>query len=1106
MRASSDIPRRFSLASHRTRWALVIAAAVLIVVVAVAPRVASLYTDFLWFRSVGFSSVWTKTITIQIGLGCTFTVVLFGLLWGNLVLADRLAPTVPALAPADELVARWQELAAAHMRWVRLVVCAGFALIGGVSAHSQWDNWLLFSNAKPFSASSAPWTGTDPLNHMNDGFYVFRLPFLDWVVGWAFAAIVVTLLLCLVAHYLNGGVRPHSSMQRVSPQVKAHLSVLLAVLALVEGVNYYLQRLSLVLSTKYKIVDGATYTDVHAMRPALLLLIAISAIAAGLFLYNVRQQGWLLPAVAVALWGLVWVLVANVYPAVVQSLVVNPAQNVKELPYITDNITATTSAYGLQNVSEVPFEGGATITAPEVTGKSSSSLANQQSLANIPLLDAGLSDINSVFTAKEGFWNYYSMSGPTTDRYDLATGPGGSVKETQVLVSARQLNSGGVSGSWVNQHLQYTHGYGAVVTPANQAGVDPTDGYPAFSLAGLPPTGQPSVAAQPRIYFDDSGQSVGGYVIADSGQREVDYEDPVTRNEKTSNYTGPGGVMAGGLLRRLAFAVSFSDYNILISSEVNSSSRILYYRNVVERLEKAAPFLSYDSDPYPVILDGRLYWVVDAYTTTDNFPYSEQAGSNDGAGVNRLSPTSALANEPFNYLRNSVKAVVDAYSGKMWLFVQDPDDPIIQTYERAFPKLFTPMTQANSDIAGITNHWRYPEDIFTVQTNMFSTYHQQNAPVFYNNSQAWGIAQNPGAGEVGAAATSTVPSVQGGLGAPTVTTAGPQDVMPLYELVALPGQSHQSFVLVQPFVPSSSSGDKQNLTAFMTASSDPADYGALSVYTIPAGQTVDGPHLVSTAVETNSAISSVITLLGRVGSKVVLGNVVLTPIGQALLYTQPLYVAQTSNGIPRLGDVIVVYDGTAFQSGTTSPTLGAALCQVTNPGGGHPFASYCSSPPVTTKPSHPRGKGGPHTTTTVPATTTTVPSATTTSSTTPSGPPVPTPHETVAQYLATAEQDFAYADAALKAGDLGTYQNDIRAAEAAVADAYNLEQARKKPTTTTTSASGPTRTSGRTRTSGLTSTSRPTTTSSGPPGTSRPTSTSGSRPTTATTQASAHSS
>ena len=378
------------------RWAIGIVVLVVIIVLALAQRLASFYTDLLWFRSVDLSSVWTKTITVEAGLGATFCVIFFGLLWGNLWLSDRLAPSAVLASPGDELVARWQQLAANHMKW---------------------NNWLLFSNAASFTTASAPWkNGLDPLNHLNDGFYVFRLPFLDWVVGWAFSALVVTLLLCVVAHYLNGGIRPGSPVQRVSPRVKAHLSVLLAVLALVQGVNYYLQRLSLVLSTKY-VVDGPTYTIVHAVRPALVLLVAISVIAAALFLYNVRQQGWLLPVVAVALWAIVWALVANVYPALVQALVVNPAENVKEAPYIQDNITATTFAYNLQSVTSQPFQGNAPITASEVTGNSPTAQANQQSLSNVPLLDPTI--MGSTFTKEQGFRGYYSMSGPSSDRYDL---------------------------------------------------------------------------------------------------------------------------------------------------------------------------------------------------------------------------------------------------------------------------------------------------------------------------------------------------------------------------------------------------------------------------------------------------------------------------------------------------------------------------------------------------------------------------------------------------------------------------------------------------------------------------------------------------------------
>ncbi|HTW10772.1 MAG TPA: UPF0182 family protein [Acidimicrobiales bacterium] len=1044
MRAPSDIPRRLSLANRRTRWALVIAVVALIVLFAMAQRLAQFYTDYLWFRSVNFSSVWAKTITVQIGLGATFTVAFFALLFGNLWLADRLAPAGATLAPPDELVSRWQEISSGRTHWVRLALAASFALIGGLSAHSQWGNWLLFSNAQPFSSATAPWNGLDPLNHWNDSFYVFKLPFLNWLVGWAFSALVVTLLLCLVEHYLNGGIRPHSSMQRVSRQVKAHLSVLLAALALVEGANYYLQRLALVLSTKYPILDGATYTDVHASRPALLLLIAISVIAAGLFLYNVRQQGWLLPAVAVALWFLVWVIVANIYPAIIQDLVVKPAESTKEAPYLTENIKATTWGYGLQNVQTHRFQGNSLITPSEISGKAPDAVVNRQTLSNVPLLDVDVSGMNSVFNKEQGFWGYYTMSGPSTDRYDLPTGTDGKNSETQVLISARQLNSGGAPSSWVNQSLVYTHGYGAVVTPVNQSGIQ-SGGTPNYTLQGLPPSGTPTIS-QPRIYFDNSSGAASSYVIAGSDQPELDYEAPTTFAEKTTHYSGTGGVAMGGFLRRLAYAVSFSSPNIILSSDIESSSRILYYRNVVQRLEKVAPFLAYDSDPYPVITNGSLYWVVDAYTTSNNFPYSEQAGAS--ADFSRLPGPSygsdSLSELSFNYVRNSVKAVVDAYTGQMWFFVMNQPDPIIATYEQAFPQLFTPVDDAEKDIPGITAHWRYPEDIFTVQTNMYSIYHQTNTTVFYQNSQAWAIAQNPAAGGV-TAATTTVP---GPLGVPAVSPP-PPDVMPEYELLALPGDPNQSFVLMQPFQPASSSGQKQNLTAFMTASSDPSDYGNLDVYTIPGGTSVEGPYQVTSAIEQKPSISSELTLLGQKGSRVVLGDVMLTPIGQSLIYTEPLYVEQESNQLPRLADVIVVYGSSAFDSGTSTndPTLAAALCQVTNPDGSHPFASYCAHAPSTTTTTTVPSRGHHPPTTT--STTTTVPPATTTTV-----PSTPGTARSAAQDLAIAEQYFADANRALKEEDLATYQNDIRAAEAEVGLALESLEAHKATTTSLPAKSG----------------------------------------------------
>jgi len=1014
-----------------------------VVLVVFVQRGASYYVGYLWFRSTGFSTVWDKVQLEQIGLSAVFSVVFFAFLWANLWLADRLAPAL--LPPDDELVARWQNLAAGQMTWIRLVIAGLFGLIGGISAHSQWDNWLLFTNAAPFPNS-------DPVYHLNDGFYVFRLPFLSWLASWLFAAIVVCLLLSLVAHYLNGGVRPHVPGQRVGPRVKAHLSVLLAVLALVQGGSYYLQRLSLVLSQKY-VVDGATYTDLHATSPALVLLMAIAVIAAGLFIYNVRQQGWLLPAVAVALWGLVWLLVANVYPAIVQAFVVQPAENVKEAPYITRNIKATQVAYGLQDVEQATFQGNAEVSPAQVTGSTPQAVANEQTLANVRLLDPQV--MGSTFTKQQSFRGYFDMSPPAVDRYDM-TGPGGRLRMTPVLISARVLKPSGVDPpTWVNTHLEYTHGFGGVVAPANESGVDLSDGYPDYSLSDLPPQGQPALSgqsAQPRIYFDASSDSADGYVIVNSAQQELDYEDS-SGNQTYSSYAGSGGVQVGGLFRRAVLALSEGDFNILISSQVTSQSRIILYRNVVQMLSKVAPFLSYDSDPYPVVLNGRVYWVVDAYTTSDNYPYSEQADTS------RLPSTSGLYGQAFNYISNSVKAVVDAYSGKMWFFVQQPNDPVVQTYENAFPKLFTPMSKANSVIPGITSHWRYPEDLFTVQTNMYQRYHQANASVFYSNAQRWDVAQNPAVGEVGTT-TSTVPVL------PVVTTAqaaaGPpsaQSVMPTYELMALPGQDQQSFVLVEPFQPHSN-GDRQDLTAFMTASSDPNDYGQLTVYETPPDATVYGPYQVTTAVQENPVISKEITLLNTNGSQVVLGSVVAVPIGSTLLYVQPLYVEQSQNQLARLADVIVVYNGTAYDSGNAS--LDGALCKVTNTDGTHPFASYCSTaaakapPVVRAKPAKPAAHPKVTTTTvanlpttTGPTTTTGVPAPTTRSSIVLPGPQ----RQSVAQLLAGAQQDFALANAALKQGDLVAYAQDIAAGEALVAKAAQLAG----PPTTARTTTEPTR-------------------------------------------------
>ncbi len=425
----------------------------------------------------------------------------------------------------------------------------------------------------------------------------------------------------------------------------------------------------------------------------------------------------------------------------------------------------------------------------------------------------------------------------------------------------------------------------------------------------------------------------GGFVIAGSKQQELDYQSANGGSEVQSRYTGTGGVDAGSFVRRAAFALRFGNIDFLLSGQITSNSKVMYYQNISSRVHKAAPFLRFDTDPYAVILNGRIYWVVDAYTTSNNVPYSQEANTSrlNGGG-------STLAGTKFNYVRNSVKVVVDAYNGSMKFFVVDPNDPVIRAYEKAFPDLFTPVSQANRDFPGITSHWRYPQDLFTVQTNMYGRYHLTNVGQFYTQNNAWNVAQNPGSG---------TPGQQTQVGVSQLAPNGqaiPVSVprfTPTYLLTHLPGQSQLTFLILEPFVPVSQSDKQQNLTGLLTAQANGQGQGQLESYTTPPGVNVDGPLQAGSAISTNTKISSEISLLNQQGSKVQLGNLVTVLLGQTLLYVEPLYVESSINSIPQLRDVIVVYNGTAYNSGNAS--LDNALCSINNADGSQPFASYCNT-------------------------------------------------------------------------------------------------------------------------------------------------------------------
>ncbi len=811
------------------------------------------------------------------------------------------------------------------------------SLIVGSQAIGQWNNWILFRHSTPFDA-------TDPQFHRNVAYFVMSLPFEQFLVHWALVALFLVLVVTVLSHYLNGGIRMQGSRPRVRPAVKAHISVILGLLALVKAVGYYLARFNLDLSSN-GYVQGAGYTDVHARLPALELLILVSLAAAVLLIYNIRRQGWALPILGVGLWFLVALTAGTIYPAAIQALKVNPSQNNLERPYIQRNIDATRTAMGLDNVQTVAYPAAASLTASELS-------ANGDTLANVRLWDP--TQTQQTFDKLQDLRTQYQFNSLAVDRY-MVNGT-----ETPVIVGVREINPNDLpSSSWVNTTLQYTHGYGMVVSPANTA---TSNGDPEFAVGGVPPvsnSGLPTIT-QPSVYF---GLNNAGYVVANTKQPEMNYQLTNGTNDET-HYAGDGGVQLSNFFIQAMFAVRFSDFNLLISNQITSQSRLMFDRGVQARVSKAAPFLSLDSDPYPVLLHGQIYWVQDAYTTTDNYPYAENAN------ITAL-PASSGLNENFNYVRNSVKVLVNAYTGKMTFYVMDPNDPIIRTYESAFPGMFTPASQMGADLKA---HLRYPEDIFTVEASMYGKYHITNAASFYSAADAWALSPSPGSGSPSQALqTLTTTNAQG----EEVSTGQLVPMAPLYQVLKVPGQNQQTFNLLDAFVPISGQSQIQTLSGFMIAGSDPGHYGQLQMFVTPRNNPVNGPAIVAAKIDATAAVSGKISLLNQEGSQVLLGNVLMIPVADSLLYIQPLYVESSRNAIPELQQVVAVYGSLPAAIG---PTLSSALSQVFQA----PVSTASGNNAVT-------GTLSPQ----------------------------------VRALLAEAQQSWQASQADLKAGNLGAYQTDI---------------------------------------------------------------------------------
>ena len=697
----------------RTRT-LVVAGGLLVLVWALA-GLARLYTELLWFGEVGKTRVFWGVLEARVVVGLVAGVGTGAFVAANLWAVEWLARRSRQQGtgwpdPPD----RWQAMFAPHLRRLEAAVVALLALGAGLHAAGRWQTVLLWRNRVSFGDADAQF-------HRDIGFYVFTLPLQRLVFGWLLFILLAGLVVATAAYYLMGEIRPRLAGRRVAPEARAHLSVLLGVVLLFKAWGYRLDQFSLVFSPR-GVVTGASYTDVHARLPALRLMVLLAPVCAVLVIATARSRGFALPASGLVLFGLSSILVGGVYPSFVQRFQVAPQELQRELPYIQRNLDATRKAFRLDQVATTEFAAAERLPAATLR-------ANQITVGNIRLWEPGVLKIG--IQNLQAIGQYYEFSDVDVDRYPIGGTP------RQVMISAREADPRNLDRSaqtWQNLHLAYTHGYGVVAAQVNTAAAS---GRPAFVVSGFDQPGAAIPIRQPRIYYGEPPPDTPAYVAAANRQPEVDAPAPGGRPQASFRYDGRGGVPLGGLLRRLAFAIRFRDVNLLISSNLTRQSRIVFYRDIRDRVEKAAPFLQWDGDPYVAVVGGRVVFIRDGYTTTDAYPYAERIQMEVAA--RRDTPADRGVRGRANYLRNSVKAVVDAYDGTVTLYAFDEADPLLRAWRRAFPGLFLARSAIPPELQV---HLRYPEDLFSIQANRYASYHIAAAKDFYSKQDFWALPED----------------------------------------------------------------------------------------------------------------------------------------------------------------------------------------------------------------------------------------------------------------------------------------------------------------------------------------------------------------------------
>jgi len=837
--------------SRRPGW-LIPTALFAFIVLILWPALASVYTTWLWFSQLGFQKVFATTLTTKLWLGLVTGVISVVVLLVNLRIAQRFCPELPV--PEGYFEIEGERIPAPSFARIvaRLAIPVSLFLgfLFAVSGWNSWESYLRFRHQTAFGQ-------IDPIFQRDISFYVFTLPLLESIVDWLFTLLIAT----LVGTALVYGTRAIEVLGKrqlkftLGKGPRNHLLILLALVCFVVACESYLKLPNLLFSNEGA-VSGATYTDLHLRMPFIRLEIVTAIIAGLLALANCLRDKVRLVWIGVAL-HVVVLLLGAVIPSIFQRLSVSPNELVKETPYIEHNIAATRQAFALDRIEERELSGDLALTAEDIQ-------QNRRTISNIRLWDQ--KPLLDTFAQIQEIRTYYEFQSVDNDRYTINGLP------QQVMLSARELSAASLPNrNWINERLTFTHGYGLTLGPVDQ--VTP-EGLPLLLIKNIPPVSSiPSLnVTRPEIYF---GELTDEYVYVKTRAKEFDY--PAGEQNVFATYQGEGGIDIGSYWRRILFATKLGDSKLLLSNDLTSESRVLLYRSVRERLSIIAPFLRYDSDPYLIISEGRLFWMSDAYTVTDRYPYSQ--------------PTSG----EINYIRNSVKAVIDAYNGSVSFYVADEKDPLILTYARIFPGTFKPLSEMPADLR---SHMRYPEDIFRIQTSVYSIYHMDQPQVFYNKEDQWSIASMGEASE-GAEA---------------------QAINPYYTIMKLPGAQAEEFLLMLPFTPRL----KDNLAAWMVARSDGENYGKLAVFRFPKQKLIFGPKQVVARINQDPEISRQLSLWNQRGSQVIFGTLLVIPIKESLLYIYPLYLRAESGKIPELRRVIVAAESRIAME----PTLDASLSRI----------------------------------------------------------------------------------------------------------------------------------------------------------------------------------